>query len=334
MAHGYVGGRAATFPLQYLGWDVDNINTVNFSNHTGYGHFHGTALQPSELTALFNGLKEIHCKYQMVVLGYIPSSDLIDIVAAQVSTLKASSDSYVMYICDTVMGDQGLLYVEDSCVQAYRRLLSTGVVDVITPNQFELELLYGLPIKDESTLRAAIAYMHYNYNICHIVVSSLDASVLPFENPGLIYCAVSSRPLDHESQEAFSPLLRVFAVPEIKSYFTGVGDLFTALLADKITFNLDNVARAVNQVLTIMSQVLRLTHQLGVEEYSNYAAPHSSNESNRSHNGSKGSKNGVVNGSSAGRMNGDSMRFFELRIVQARRFYDYNGDGEFVPITL
>jgi pyridoxine kinase len=30
-----VGNRAATFPLQLLGYDVDVVNTVQFSNHTG-----------------------------------------------------------------------------------------------------------------------------------------------------------------------------------------------------------------------------------------------------------------------------------------------------------
>jgi pyridoxal/pyridoxine/pyridoxamine kinase len=29
------GNRAATFPLQTLGYDVDVVNTVQFSNHTG-----------------------------------------------------------------------------------------------------------------------------------------------------------------------------------------------------------------------------------------------------------------------------------------------------------
>jgi hypothetical protein len=32
---GYVGNRCAVFPLQLLGFDVDFVNTVNFSNHTG-----------------------------------------------------------------------------------------------------------------------------------------------------------------------------------------------------------------------------------------------------------------------------------------------------------
>lgn len=29
------GNKAAVFPLQTLGFDVDNLNTVQFSNHTG-----------------------------------------------------------------------------------------------------------------------------------------------------------------------------------------------------------------------------------------------------------------------------------------------------------
>ena len=33
---GYVGNKAAVFPLQLLGLDVDFINSVQFSNHTGY----------------------------------------------------------------------------------------------------------------------------------------------------------------------------------------------------------------------------------------------------------------------------------------------------------
>ena len=35
VVHGYVGNRCAVFPLQLLGYDVDFINSVQFSNHTG-----------------------------------------------------------------------------------------------------------------------------------------------------------------------------------------------------------------------------------------------------------------------------------------------------------
>lgn len=37
VVHGYVGNRCAVFPLQKLGYEVDFINSVQFSNHTGEG---------------------------------------------------------------------------------------------------------------------------------------------------------------------------------------------------------------------------------------------------------------------------------------------------------
>ena len=37
VAYGYVGNRAAVFPLQRQGYDVIILNTVQFSNPTGYG---------------------------------------------------------------------------------------------------------------------------------------------------------------------------------------------------------------------------------------------------------------------------------------------------------
>lgn len=317
VAHGYVGNRAATFPLQYLGWDVDNINTVNFSNHTGYGHFQGSAITATELAAVFKGLSDIHCRYDVIVLGYIPSDELVNIVCQEVSKFKISNPE-TLYVCDTVLGDQGHMYVDNSCIQAYRRLLATKIADVITPNQFELELLYGKPISNTETLREAIAYIHCEFGVKHIVISSLDASALNLDQLGLIYCAISSmNNAGCDASNNITPTLLVFLIPEIKSYFTGVGDLFTALLADKLFKSQTDVNKAVNQVLTIMSSVLKLTHQLGMEEYKIY---------HKSSNGSALTE-ACIN-------DGESMRFFELRIVQAREFYKYDGEGTFSPINL
>jgi len=35
VVHGYVGNKAATFPLELLGFEVDAIHCVQYSNHTG-----------------------------------------------------------------------------------------------------------------------------------------------------------------------------------------------------------------------------------------------------------------------------------------------------------
>lgn len=34
VVHGYVGNKCAVFPLQLLGFEVDFVNSVQFSNHT------------------------------------------------------------------------------------------------------------------------------------------------------------------------------------------------------------------------------------------------------------------------------------------------------------
>lgn len=52
-----LGNRAATFPLQLLGYDVDVVNTVQFSNHTGYGHTNGHKTTPEQLEQVFSGLE-------------------------------------------------------------------------------------------------------------------------------------------------------------------------------------------------------------------------------------------------------------------------------------
>ena len=44
VVYGYVGNKAAVFPLQLLGFEVDAINSVQFSNHTGYPTLRGNGL--------------------------------------------------------------------------------------------------------------------------------------------------------------------------------------------------------------------------------------------------------------------------------------------------
>src|SRR5262249_53961255 len=46
VAYGSVGNAAAVFPLQRLGFEVWRVDTVLFSNHTGYGAWRGTVLEP------------------------------------------------------------------------------------------------------------------------------------------------------------------------------------------------------------------------------------------------------------------------------------------------
>lgn len=306
VAHGYVGNKAATFPLQYLGWNVDTINTVNFSNHTGYGSVKGNALTVVDMSNLFKGLYEIQCSHDAIILGYIPSADLIDVLAVNIKKMKAQNP-YLLCVCDPVMGDQGHLYVDESCVEAFKNLLMTKEVDIITPNQFELELLCGSKINSSDDLRSAVTHIHEVYKVKYVVVSSLNGDIIGDANDSLLYCAVS--------QHSSSKLL-MFTIPVIKSYFTGVGDLFTALLLEKFYESNGDIFTAVNQVLTIVARVLKLTHNLGIDEFCAYK---------------KISKDKITAaGELESKMNDPtSMRFFELRIIEARDFYEYKEAGIF-----
>ena len=71
--HGYVGNKAATFPLQTMGYDVNCINTVSLSNHPAYkGGCKGSSLQLQDLTAFIEGLENNDLlNYNAVITGYI-----------------------------------------------------------------------------------------------------------------------------------------------------------------------------------------------------------------------------------------------------------------------
>lgn len=58
VVYGYVGGKAAVFPLQLLGYDVDVVNTVNYSNHSGYGRIGGTKSTSDDLNRIFDVMSQ------------------------------------------------------------------------------------------------------------------------------------------------------------------------------------------------------------------------------------------------------------------------------------
>ncbi|RLV96255.1 putative pyridoxal kinase BUD16 [Spathaspora sp. JA1] len=308
VVHGYVGGRAAIFPLQSQGWEVDNINTVNFSNHTGYGSFSGTSLAPEELDSILTQLEtKLNVQYRALVTGYIPNADLIRTLSLHLPRLKRNGG---LYLLDPVLGDNNYMYVDKSCIKEYQNILSLeNLVDIITPNQFELELLTGLRITCKSSLIQAIDKLHQQYNIPYIVITSVNGDIFSSSNDD-IYCVVSNKDQG----------CKVFKVPMIKSYFTGVGDLFSALLLDRLEKNNMDLSSSVNQVLTIVNLTLKLTHKSAL--LARKAAITSSKSS-----GDNAELIGKIN-------DADTMKYLELRIIQAREYYGYDGPGEFVEMDL
>ncbi|KAF8555843.1 Ribokinase-like protein [Imleria badia] len=246
VAFGYVGGKAAVFPLQCMGYDVDVVNTVNFSNHTGYGRFGGTKTNAEELTRIFDFMQQSGVLIpDRLLTGYIPTADSLGSVRELVKKLKLSNPNLI-YLLDPVLGDSGRLYVSEDCVSVYRELLPLATI--ITPNWFEVEVLTEVSLTDLPSLRAALRKLHDLYHVPNVVISSipltkLSASVPSYllppiqsingsthEEKSYLICIASS--VNDNGNLERRPLSTVYAgcVELLPGYFSGVGDLFSALL--------------------------------------------------------------------------------------------------------
>ena len=71
--------------------------------------------------------------------------------------LRGANKDFI-YLCDPVLGDNGLLYVPEEMVGAYKKILH--IPNILTPNQFELELLTGLKVESIDDALVAINTLH------------------------------------------------------------------------------------------------------------------------------------------------------------------------------
>jgi len=170
---GYVGNKAAVFPLQLLGFDVDIINSVQYSNHTGYPFgVEGEVLDGRRLLSLIDGMERNGLLASSsqgegggpssgignILTGYIGSASFLSAVVQIVHKLK-KCDPTCRYICDPVLGDHGKFYVPVELVHIYKRDV-LRVADIITPNQFEIEQLTGITITNIIDAQIACGILH------------------------------------------------------------------------------------------------------------------------------------------------------------------------------
>ncbi|KAL0781503.1 hypothetical protein CaCOL14_002836 [Colletotrichum acutatum] len=225
---GNVGNKIAVFTLQSLGCDVAALNTVQFSNHTGYRQWKGTRVSAQEIRDLFEGLKQSYLDdFDMMLSGYIPGAEAVVAVGDIAKELKrkqaaAGTPGGFFWVLDPVMGDNGKLYVAEEVVPAYQSLVEHA--DLILPNQFEAELLSGVKITDMQTLQTAIRALHTKYSIPHVVITSVSL-VSPDHPPSHLSVVGSSM-----SPSTGEPRLFKIVFPAIDAYFSGTGDMFAALM--------------------------------------------------------------------------------------------------------
>jgi len=155
VAYGYVGNRAAAFPLQRLGHDVWAVNTVEFSNHTGYGAWKGRVAAPEQVRDVIEGIRErgVLPRCDAVLSGYLGDAALGEVVLDAVAAVRNANPATI-WCCDPVIGDVGRGVFVRPGIPEFFRQRAVPLADMITPNHFELELLSGGTV---TTLEAAHA---------------------------------------------------------------------------------------------------------------------------------------------------------------------------------
>jgi pyridoxine kinase len=179
VSYGHVGNASAVFPLQRLGAEVWAVNTVQFSNHTGYGDWTGDVYSGEQITALINGIEArgAFARCDAVLSGYMGNAGIGAAIVDAVARVKAANPRAI-YCCDPVIGDDGTgIYVRPG-IDAYLRHTALPMADIATPNRFELEHLTGLPTRTLAEAKAAIVALQA-MGPRTVLVTSLRTSETP-----------------------------------------------------------------------------------------------------------------------------------------------------------
>ncbi len=161
VAYGHVGNASAVFPLQRLGAEVWAVNTVQFSNHTGYGAWTGDVYTGAQVAKVIEGIEARGAfpRCDAVLSGYMGDPSIGDAILGAARRVKAANPNAV-YCCDPVIGDDDTGDYVRPGIADYMRTHAVPAADIITPNRYEVERLTGIAVRSLSDARTAIAALH------------------------------------------------------------------------------------------------------------------------------------------------------------------------------
>ncbi len=257
VAYGHVGNSAATFPLMRMGVEVWPVLTVHFSNHTGYPSWRGPLLRAEDVAEVIRGIDErgVLDRCDAVLSGYQGGSDVGAVILDAVALVKGRNPR-ALYCCDPVLGDVDRgVYVRDGIPELMRDRV-VPAAQIITPNQFELELLTGLATTTlPEVLAAADAARALGPEIV-LVTSVVHTDAVP---DSIDMVAVSG-------DGAWS-----VTTPLLPTTFTGAGDLTAATFLAQY-LRTGDVAAAVAGTAAVVHGVLEVTVASGESELQLVAA--------------------------------------------------------------
>lgn len=246
VAYGYVGNKIASFSLQRLKHNIININTVQFSNHTGYGDWEGQIFSTEHLSAVWEGVKRrIKCsEISALITGYLGNKNVGSLINNILIDLKQANPDCI-YCLDPVFGDVGRgLFVTPELANYYRDHF-IGCGDIITPNHFEMNYLTNCENTTIDIIKHSASKL-FNQGIKIILVTSYQGIECGNDQIGMIFLTKS------ETFFVKTPKLSFEQPPN------GSGDLVAALFLDKILKKLDYKV-ALGQLATQVFSIFQAT---------------------------------------------------------------------------
>jgi pyridoxine kinase len=188
VAYGHVGNSAAVFALQRLGIEAWAINTVEFSNHTGYGAWRGRAFDAGLIRELVLGIEErgVLGSCDGILSGYMGSAEIGASILDAVVRVRAANPK-ACYCCDPVIGDVGRGVFVQLGIAEFMRQHAVPAADIVTPNHFELDHLTGRTTRTIREVLAAVdALRALGPRV--VLVTSLLTDETPADAVGLVAC--------------------------------------------------------------------------------------------------------------------------------------------------
>jgi pyridoxine kinase len=251
VAYGHVGNSAAVFPLQRLGCEVWPIHTVQLSNHTGYGSWKGEVFEADLIREVVDGIaaRGVLGSCDGVLSGYVGAPDTGEAILDAVSRVKRAN-ARARYCCDPVIGDVGRGVFVRPGIPEFMRERMVPAADVLTPNQFELDMLSGRKTATLADARAAADAVRA-LGPRAILVTSLHTDETPADAIDLLACDDGG-------------CFRV-QTPRLPISVNGAGDAIAALFFFHYLRN-NSVAQALSRAASSIFGVLRRTAEADAGE--------------------------------------------------------------------
>ena len=257
VAYGHVGNSAAVFPLQRLGVEVWPIDTVQFSNHTGYGKWQGRVFDAGLIRDMGGGIEQrgVLGECDGVLSGYMGGADIGAAILDAVATVRRANPA-ARYCCDPVIGDVGRgIFVREGIPQ-FMKEKAVPAADIITPNQFELDYLAGCESRTLADALAAVKAVH-GLGPRAVLVTSLHVDDTPEGAIDLL-----------ASDETGRFRLRT---PKLNLVVNGAGDAIAALFFAHY-LRVGKINEALSKAASAIFGVLMKTAEVGAPEIQIVAA--------------------------------------------------------------